>query len=149
MRQSGILQRPSIRSAQKLVVDVVRLHTSLSLHVFAEVLRGRAATSVSREMLQGTYDNESVQQGLPSSSVLDHCHASARMLHATVAHQRMMLRHRAVKAGWEKESASRLETGASRAICAMARAWRLLAGGHLKRDATHRVKHSEPLPTQC
>ena len=96
---------------------------------------------------QGTYDRESLQQGLPSSSVLYHCHVSARILPATLAPQRMKLRHPAVQAGWEKESASRLETGTSLAICAMARAWRLLAGGHLKRDATHRVKHSEQLPT--
>ena len=129
-------------------MEVVRLHTSLSLHVFAEVPRGRAATGVSREMHQGEFNRESVQQGLPSSSVLYQCHVSARNLPATLAPQRMKLRHPAIQAGWEKVSSSRLETGTSRAICAMARAWRLLAGGHLKRDATHRVKHSEQLPTK-
>ena len=124
------------------------MHTSLSLHVFAEMPRGRAVTGVSREMHQGEFNRESVRQVLPSSSVLDHCHVSTRNLPATLAPQRMKLRHPAVQAGWEKVSPSRLETGASRAICAMARAWRLQAGGHLKRDTTHRVKHSEQLPTQ-
>ena len=77
-----------------------------------------------------------------------HCHVSARNLPATVAPQRIKMRHPAVQAGWEKGSPSRLETGTSRAICAMARAWRFLAGGHLKRHTTHWVKHSEQLPTQ-
>ena len=52
--------------------------------------------------------------------------------------------------GWvRKGERLAIGNGKSRAICAMVRAWRLLAGGLLKRDAVHRVKHSEQLPTQC
>ena len=79
-------------SAQKLVVAVVRLRTSL----FAEVPRERAVAGVSREMHQGTHDSESVQQDLPSSSVPGYCHVSARNVPATLAPK---LRHPAFQAG--------------------------------------------------
>ena len=97
MRQSGILQRRSIR----IVISEARCGSCVTHFSLAASVRSSATRTSSYTKL----------------------------------------RHPAVQAGWEKDSRSRLETGTSSAICAMARAWRLQAGGHLKSDTFPRVFH--------